>query len=457
MRHFPQLLSLLLLAPCILVVLSGADEVKPETIIEAQEVRPLPGKLDKIPVFNSNSPEIVTNEGILLSTFTKDGKDFPDAHLNYPLSGRFDIFSHHIAKTIEENEIKTLYQGLLIHNNSDKKLTVYILQQASYLSQPDAPFVPLPDYADNNDLKIFAGPGDRMTTELLGEKPSEPREQIILEPNETHLLACWPIPVKDLKPHLNGRSFLFKLKSNGPVSLADLALFAKVDSNHQDVAPVLDDWVKLLNSGDIAKPREKAASATGTRPLIYGRVAGIAQGDTWLCTSAKVAIPEAGKSISYGLNTIDGGTWGTGQIQSSPMLVRYPDTAFQAHGNYGVKYDLTFPLHNPSPIPQTVTVTIQTPLKSEKKEEQLSFLNPPPNKIFFRGTLRLSYRDDSGQDQTKYVHVVSRRGQQGTPLVTLNMKPKSTRTIKVEYLYPPDSTPPQVLTFKTLPKETTSQ
>jgi hypothetical protein len=455
MRFFLQIFL-----PCLLAFpgQAYADEVKPETVIETQEVRPLPGKLDKIPVFNSNSPEIVTNEGILLSTFTKDGKSFPDAHLNYPLTGRFDIFSHHIANTPDENEIKTLYQGLLIHNNSNKKTIITILQMASYLSQPDAPFVPLPDYVDNNDLKVFAGPGDRITTELLGEKLNEPKPQeIILDANETALLACWPIPVKDLKPHLNGRSCLFKLKSNGPVTIADLALFAKVDSNHQDVEPTLDDWIKLLNSGDLAKPREKAASATGVRPLIYGRVSGVAQGDTWLANSTKLAIPEAGKAISYALSTIDGGTWGTGQIQSSPLLVRYPDTAFQAHGNYGIKYDLTFSLHNSAPTPQTVAVSFQTPLKSEKNDGQLSFFNPPPNKIFFRGTLRLTYKDDNGQDQLKYVHIVSRRGQQGTPLITLNIKPKSTRMVRVEYLYPPDSTPPQVLTFKTLPKQTANQ
>ncbi|MBX9878968.1 MAG: DUF3370 domain-containing protein [Candidatus Obscuribacterales bacterium] len=450
MKYFPLLLF------CLLVLstsLASADEPNPKTIVEAQEVRALPGKLDKVPVFNSNSPEVVTNEGILLSTFPKEGKSFPDAHLNYPLTGRFDIFTHHIAKTVTENEIKTLYQALLIHNNSDKKTTVHILQIASYLSQPDAPFVPLQDYADNTDGNVFAGPGDRVTSELLRETTSTPGK-IILAPHETAVLACWAIPVTDLQPHLNGRSALFKLKSNGPVSIADLATFAKVDSNHQDVAPNLDDWLKVLNTMDLSTPREKAATPTHARPLIYGRVAGVAEGDTWLCKPKKIQVPELGKALSYAISSIDGGTWGTEQIQSAPLLARYPDTAFQAHGNYGIKYDLTLPLHNPAPTARTVAVTFQTPLKSEKKEGQLSFLYPVPNKIFFRGTLRLSYKDDDGQEQTKYVHIVSRRGQQGQPLITLKMKPGSTRTVRVEFLYPPDSTPPQVLTFKTLPAET---
>lgn len=452
MKYFPAVLFCLLALP---TSPARAEEPKPQTIIEMQEVRALPGKLDKVPVFNSNSPEVVTNEGILLSTFPKEGKSFPDAHLNYPLTGRFDVFTHHIAKTVTENEIKTLYQGLLIHNNSDKKTTVHILQMASYLSQPDAPFVPLQDYADNTDGKVFAGPGDRVTNELLRENTSTPGE-MILDPHETAILACWAIPVKDLQPHLNGRSALFKLKSNGPVSIADLATFAKADSNHQDVAPNLDDWLKVLNTTDLSTPREKAATPTYARPLIYGRVAGVAEGDTWLCKPEKLQIPELGKGISYAISSIDGGTWGTEQIQSAPLLARYPDTAFQAHGNYGIKYDLTFPLHNPAPTARTVTMTFQTPLKSEKKEGQLSFLDPVPNKIFFRGTLRLSYKDDDGQEQSKYVHIVSKRGQQGQPLITLKIKPKSTRNVRVEFIYPPDSTPPQVLTFKTLPAETAS-
>lgn len=32
--------------------------------VDPQEVRPLPGKLDTIPTFNSNSPELVTTEGM---------------------------------------------------------------------------------------------------------------------------------------------------------------------------------------------------------------------------------------------------------------------------------------------------------------------------------------------------------------------------------------------------------
>jgi len=60
------------------------------------------------------------------------------------------------------------------------------------------------------------------------------------------------------------------------------------------------------------------------------------------------------------------------------------------------------------------------------------------------------YNDDAGSPQTRYLHLVQRRGQMGEPLVTLKMPPSDQRLVQVDFLYPPDSTPPQVLTIRTL-------
>ncbi|WP_035138009.1 DUF3370 family protein, partial [Fischerella muscicola] len=81
----------------------------PEEVVQTQQVRPLPGKLDRIPTFNSNSPEKVLTEGILLSTFPGEGKKVPTAHLNYPFKGRFDIFAHHVAEAPTPNDLRSLY------------------------------------------------------------------------------------------------------------------------------------------------------------------------------------------------------------------------------------------------------------------------------------------------------------------------------------------------------------
>jgi hypothetical protein len=104
----------------------------PQEIVQAGEVRPLPGSLDKIPVFNSNSPEWIKTEGVLLSTFTSDGKKVPAAHLNFPFQGRFDLFAHHYTHT--PKDLQTLYLGVILHNPSKKPITVDILQGASYLT-----------------------------------------------------------------------------------------------------------------------------------------------------------------------------------------------------------------------------------------------------------------------------------------------------------------------------------
>uniref|UniRef100_A0ACD5GTT9 DUF3370 family protein n=1 Tax=Desertifilum tharense IPPAS B-1220 TaxID=1781255 RepID=A0ACD5GTT9_9CYAN len=125
---------------------SNACGDSPQEIVKPQEVRPLPGQLDSVPVFNSNSPELVLSEGILLSTFPPAGKRSQQAHLNFPFRGRFDIFAHHVARAEPPDNLRTLYLGIVLHNPGSQTVNVDILQAASYLSQPDAPFIQLPQW-----------------------------------------------------------------------------------------------------------------------------------------------------------------------------------------------------------------------------------------------------------------------------------------------------------------------
>ncbi|MFM6282671.1 MAG: DUF3370 family protein, partial [Dolichospermum sp.] len=127
----------------------------------------------------------------------------------------------------------------------------------------------------------------------------------------------------------------------------------------------------------------------------------------------------------------------------------YPDTAYYAHGNYGVQYSLRLPLYNNTQNEQTVSVTIQTPLKENQLSKSgIRFLEPPPRQVFFRGTVRLRYQEQ-GTWKNKFVHLVQRRGEMGKPLVVLNIKPENTSLIQLDFLYPPDASPPQVLTVST--------
>jgi hypothetical protein len=432
----------------------------PEEIVQQQQVRPLPGNLDSVPVFNSNSPEKVLKEGILLSTFPSEGKKVPTAHLNFPFKGRFDVFAHHVAQAPTPEDLRSLYLGIILHNPGKQPVTVNILQAASYLSQPDAPFAELPSKSENILGTVFAGPGDRVMYDVLrGQRQDTFPPQIIIPPGESRMLMNAPIPVNGLTPPLNGRSTLMRLWSNDTVYAASLAMFAPKNPDGSEREPTLEEWQNLLDNGDLSGPRDKVPTPLEetNKPIIYGRVAGVAQGTEWKALliddpkTQHLTIPSPGLAFSYALSALDRGTLGTSQIQSAPMLVRYPDTAYRAHGNYTVQYSLTLPLYNNTQNPQTVMVSMQTPIKEDQLTKQgLRFLNPPAPQVFFRGSVRVRYKDDQGLPQTQYLHLVQKRGQQGEPLVMLNMKAGERRLVEVDFLYPPDATPPQVLTVQTM-------
>ncbi|AFY41915.1 DUF3370 family protein [Nostoc sp. PCC 7107] len=426
--------------------------VPPEYIagvqVSPQEVRSLPGQLDIIPTFNSNSPELVTTEGILLSTFPSDGKQVKEAHLNYPFQGRFDVFAHHIVRAETPAQNRTVYQGIMVHNPGNEPATLQVLQAASYQTR-EAPFIDLPDVADNPQSTVYAGPGSRTMNDVLrGVRQANFPDKLVIEPGKTQILANLPIPVQ--APSSNGRTTMMRLVSDRPIYLANLA-------KNSQVPPSVSEWQTLLDTGSLAGKRDPIPTPLDPprEPTVFSRVAGVSQGTQWQAkitdnsNVSELTIPQPGKAFSYPLGTVHLITLSTGQIQSAPMLKRYNDTAYFAHSNYGVEYNLTLPLHNPSNQTQTVTVSIETPLKDEGGKDRLLFLNPQVEQVFFRGTVRLRYTDDRKVEQTRYVHLVQRRGQVGKALITLQMPAGDQRQIQVDFLYPPDATPPQVLTVRT--------
>jgi Protein of unknown function (DUF3370) len=430
----------------------------PQEFVLPQTVRPLPGQLDQVPVFNSNSPELIGTEGILLSTFPADGKQVPAAHLNFPFRGRFDVFAHHVFRAIAPDTLTTMYVGVIFYNPGRQAVTVNVLQAASYLSQPDAPFVQLAPVVDNPLGTVYAGPGSRAMNDVLrGQRDPQFPPQIVVPPGGYEMLLNLPIPVATLDPPLNGRSTYLRLRSSDTVYAASLALLARQNEDGTEQPPTLEEWQALLQTGGLATPRDRPPTPPGaTGSVVYGRVAGVALGSEWesQLTDAPgvntLTIPAAGEAFSYGLSTLLAGRLGTGQVQSAEMVVRYPDTAYQAHGNYGIQYDLSLPLHNPTDQPQTVTLSLQTPIKEDTLSRGgLRFFEPLPTQTFFRGTVRFRYSDDQGLPRTRYVHLVERRGDPSEPLVTLVMPPGDRRLVEVSLLYPPDSTPPQVLTVRT--------
>ncbi|WP_225889376.1 DUF3370 domain-containing protein [Halomicronema hongdechloris] len=477
-------------------------------MVQRHEVRALPGQLDGIPMFNSNSPEVVQREGILLSTFPAEEMAAPRAHLDFPLQGRFNLFAHHIARGLTQTDRRSLFLGVLVHNPGQQPVKLEVLQGVSYLSQ-EAPFHDLPAYVANPNGNVYAGPGSRTMTDMLQDKPQEHwPDRITIPPGHVSLLMNVPIPLRRLTvptngtlppgspipvkptdviaalPHMqlglplqsgnwmagspaladgqalpsNGRTALMYLSSDGPVHLASLAMYAPRLANGDERVPTLSEWIALLKTGDLAGPRDISPTPPENKsaePFYYGRVAGVAQGERWdaIATddpdSDSLSIPNPGEAFSYVISTLDRNTLGTGQIQSAPMLARYPDTAYRAHGNYGVHYSLTLPLKNPTDDAQMVLLKFQTPLQDESLKDGLRFRQPPDDAIFFRGTVRIQATNRLGLQQSRYVHLVQRRGQAGEPLLKLELPPGEQRQVVVDFLYPPDATPPQVITVQT--------
>ena len=437
----------------------------PAEIVVEQPVRPLSGELNNVPVFNSNSPELVAEPGILLSTFPPEGMATPDAHLDFAFEGRFDVFAHHVYKALDYDAevpelLDSLYVGVLMHNPSAEPVTVRVLSGASYLSQPDAPFIELPSFVPFSPLSpVFAGPGSRAMGDILqGRRQAIFPAVMTIAPGERMMLMNQPIPIRELDLPINGRSTLVKLESDGPVYVASLAQFAGLDEAGEEVPPSLASWEQILQTGSLAGPRDRIPTplpiAEGEQ-LIYGRVAGVSEGARWQTTltddaSNLLTIPQPGEAFSYGISLLYGGTMGTGQIQSASMIERYPDTAYQAHGNYGVRYSLTLPLHNPTDETQQVSVALQTAIKEEELSAGgLRFFAEEAPQTFFRGPVQVRYQSDEGFPQIRNIHLVQKRGQQSAPLASVTLNPQETRTVKVDLLYPADSTPPQVLTVQT--------
>ncbi|PSN20441.1 hypothetical protein C7271_02180 [filamentous cyanobacterium CCP5] len=476
----------------------ASDTTTRAQVVQQHDVRALPGRADSIPVFNSNSPELIQEAGILLSTLPPDGMANRDAHLNFPLNGRFDLFAHHVARGVNPNDRRTLFMGVLVYNPGDQPVTLRIQQGVTFLSQ-EAPFRDLPATMLNPNGTIFAGPGSRVTTDFLrGENQPQWPDQVTIPAGHVHLLMNLPIPLRRLSVPVdgsypqgrmipyppnssvtllsndpeagkaalapagsslpaNGRTVLMHLESDGPVHMASLAMYAPQMGNGAERVPSLQEWIDLLKSGQMAGPRDVPPTNPETYRFgrfFYGRVAGVAEGSRWHGTltnqdDSLLNIPAPGDALSYVISTVDHNTFGTNQVQSAPMLVRYSDTAYRAHGNYGMHYSLRLPLHNDTGSTQSVTLKLQTPLQNEENRNQLRFWRPPVDRIFFRGTIRLRYTSPIGVRQTRYVHLVQNQGQEGDPLLNLNLLAGERNDVEIDFIYPPDATPPQVLTVQT--------
>jgi hypothetical protein len=436
-----------------------AAPARPQPQLRLQTVAPLSGGLDAVPLVNDNNPELIREPGILLSSFDPargwNGQPLPvaGAHLNSPLNGSFGLFSHHVYAGKPETLDSTLWLALVAAPRGSQPVRLRLINGSTALSQspdgkqPSAPFLPLPTLLEQGMTPVWAGPGSRVATELLRRErsPLLP-ESWTLPPGQLSTLLVLPIPVRGLDPLLNGLNLQLRLNSDGPLDLATLAAFGP-----NDQPPPPARWQELLQGG--LSSREHAPSPKGSSgPMIYSRVSGIQQGSLWrarLAEPGQAGLPLSRAPISWPIASLERGSLGTKQVQTAPLSSFYPGTAWAAHGNYGVEYDLTLPLVNDGRSRSGVQLAFESPLKGDGAQGGLRFLPTPGPGVTFRGTVEVSGLDgpDGRPQGRRGFHLVLRSGQSGPVLGTVTLDPGARREVRVRLIYPADATAPQVLTL----------
>ncbi|WP_438982387.1 DUF3370 domain-containing protein [Vulcanococcus sp.] len=436
----------------------------PAPILRRQTVAPLPGQLDGVLVVNDNNPELISGPGILLSTFPTTGRPQPNAHLDVALNGRFDLFSHHVYAGKPDSLDSTLWLAVVAEPRGSQPVSLQLLGGSTALSQatdnqqPDAPFLPLPALMPQ-DGHVYSGPGSRVATELLArQRNTLLPDRWTLAPGRVSTLIMLPLPVKGLDPLLNGRNLQLRLQSSGPVSLATLAAYGNGDQ-----PPAAATWAELLDGG--LSPKEHEPTPRGAKGrMVYSRVSGVQIGSIWSGTITDPGKPYLAASsapISWPIASLERGSLGTGQVQTAELKAFYPGTAWAAHGNYGVEYNLAIPLRNTSSKPVQLELAFESPLKSDQAQGGLRF-NPQPGKsVMFRGSVETTGLDNSAGQAggRRSFHLVQRVGQEGPALGTVSLAPGASRDLRVRLIYPADATPPQVLSLlpvKQSPEQTAS-
>ena len=445
--------SLLLLGAMLAGLLAGVAPSAADDIIRRQQtIRSLPGQLDAVLMVNDNNPELIREDGILLSTFPNGG----DASISVDLNGRFDLFSHHVYAGTDETLDSTLWLALLVAPIGAEDVTLTLIEGSTSLSQATqpgqtaAPFLPLPPLMRETSDVIAAGPGSRVAGDLLKGRraPELSQRRWTLKPGAPTVVLQLPIPVQGLDPLLNGRNLQLRLHSSAPVALATLAAHG---DDHQ--APDDQDWIDLLNSGELSG-KEHSPSPRGSKgKIIYSRVSGVQVGSRWQARitdpgSETLSIQNA--PLSWPISSLERGSLGTGQVQTAELQALYPQTAWAAHGNYGVEYDLTLPLQNRGSAAQTLSLALESPLKTDQASDALQFRSSGSGPVMFRGPVEVAGLDDiSGSPYGRQtVHLVLRQGQEGPSLGQVTLEPGEALDVQIRLIYPADATPPQVLTVR---------
>jgi hypothetical protein len=391
-------------------------------------IRPLPGGLDRTPLLNSNHPEVIRGPGIAVSTFP-----WPQAaHQNFAFRGPFEMFTHH-----QNRSSRDLYQAVVLFNASDRPVGVEAFESAAAITR-DAPYRdhgpdPVPDPLNQR----ASGPGDRIAGDILRGKRVITEQKMVLAPGELRIVHTLRLP-----PSNEGTS-AFRFRSDGPVHAAVVL---------EDAQPSAGDVANRLRSGQLLarNPEDKPPTPPGSNaPFVFGRVAGVQEGAKWQGTittpgAVDYLIDDQDNQEAFILVGKRTNTLNTGQDHAAPLLTRYPDASYAAHGNYGVTYDLSIPLRNTSARERTVQLFMDSPG------------GPLPVSRVFRGSIGIDITDSLGNTDTQWVHVSQVAGEvPNTPLTRITLRPGETQNVRIRIAYPANATPPHALRIASSPPNET--
>jgi hypothetical protein len=151
--------------------------------------------------------------------------------------------------------------GVILKNPGNEPVKVSVLQAASFIEKPHAPFIQLPDLAENPTGRLYAGAGDRTTDLILrGYTQTGWPAQITIAPGQSKMLFALPVPIRDQPPANNCRSTIVKAETTGKVYAACLSMRARKNAAGRERQPSLEEWQGLLRNGSLVTPRVRRLS-----------------------------------------------------------------------------------------------------------------------------------------------------------------------------------------------------
>lgn len=405
-------------------------------------ISPLPGGLDQTLVLHSNNPERIESAGVLISTRTQPG----DAFLSQSLQGDFALFLHHIARTpVLSGE--QIYLGLVASlpaGVQSESVDLELLRGNAFLTRPDAPFIELAPVQANPTGTIFAGPGDRLALADLQQQSSLiPQHWQVTDPL---LLYSWQVPTNPLLlvQQDNALSGLLHFRSQQAIDLSLVAIKASRPPTQAEYLALLQQGQRAGPVGDPATVYDPQDPPPGGGAFRYGRVAGLVQGRQWQgqmrLSPSQISQLQGGTTLGWPVASLYLKRYDSGQSQSAPVIKRLPGAAIESQGNYGLHYRLQLELPA-SEKARRYRLSLTQP--QSVKAGQPEFLSRPASQVTFRGSIQVT--EQKAVPKVTTTHLVLHSGERPAPFWEQNLAAGESRSFVIEWVYPPDATPPQLL------------